>query len=372
VRGGGDMKVRVKRLDIKEAVRKVAGCADKKGNIPILSNILIEAEDNTMRLTATNLEMGASTVIPSTVDEPGKTTVNAVKFSKFVASFSGEEFEMRTEDSKLTITSTNLEFSLATLPPEEFPEIELPEEYSLRLLSSHLEKGIKKVSYAVSKDEARYILTGVYLNARGDKFHVVATDGHRLALYELPSTSEEFSAIVPRKFLTEFRKVLKESADVELLLKDNKFFARAGDTVVWTSVIEGEYPDYLAVIPESNPLKCVVERDEFLSALKEIAVIYEKEEVKAVILNLTPGKLELNARGGEIEGTAEEGTVSIPAEYSGEEFQIGFNINHLIESISSFDGDTIKILMDKPITPVLIASDEEPELKNVIMPMKVQ
>ncbi|SMP12134.1 DNA polymerase III, beta subunit [Desulfurobacterium pacificum] len=364
------MKIRINRNTIREAVKNVATAADKRGNIPILSNVLLEAEDNSLRLTATNLEVGISTLISCETVESGKTTVNALKLSKLVASLTGEELELETDDSKLIVRSVNSRFSLATLPPEEFPEVELPEKYNVKLLTSELDKAIKKVSYAVSRDEARYILTGVYLKSFGDKIHAVATDGHRLALYEIKAEAEEFSAIVPRRSLSELKKLLRESEETEMLLSENKLYFRIGDTVMWTSIIEGEYPDYLAVIPEDNPLKCVVDRDEIVNALKEVSVIYDKEEVRAVILNFTPGNLKLTAKKVELE-SGEEAEVNVPVEYNGEEFEITFNVNYLLEAVSSYDAESVKILMDQPISPVLITSDEEPELKNVIMPMKV-
>ncbi|ADY72664.1 DNA polymerase III, beta subunit [Desulfurobacterium thermolithotrophum DSM 11699] len=365
------MKIRISSNNIKSAVKKVFSAADKRGNIPILSNILFEAEDNILKLTATNLEIGVSTFIDCEVTESGKTTVNAQKCAKLFSSLIGEEFEVETDDSKLIVKSANSRFSLATLPPEEFPEIEFPESFGVKLSSSDIDRAIKKVSYAVSKDEARYILTGVYFRSFGDKIHAVATDGHRLALFEMKAEAEEFSSIIPRKALSELKKLLKESDEIELLGKENKIFFRIGDTLFWSSVIDGEYPDYMAVIPEDNPLECIAIREELVNALKEVSVIYDKEEIRAVILNLTPGNLRLIARKMELDSASEEAEVNIPVEYSGEEFEIGFNINHLLEAVSSFDGDTIKILMDQPISPVLIVSEEEPELKNVIMPMKV-
>ena len=365
------MKIRISKDKIREAVKKVVSAADKRGNIPILSNILLEADDNILRLTATNLEIGVSTLINCEVVEPGRTTVNAQKAAKLFSSLTGEEFEVETDDNRLIVKSANSRFSLAALSPDEFPEVEFPENFGVKLLSSDVDRAIKKVSYAVSKDEARYILTGVYFCSLGDRIHAVATDGHRLALYEMKAEAEEFSAIIPRRSLAELRKLLRESDEVEFLGKENKIFFRVGDTLLWSSVIEGEYPDYMAVIPEDNPLKCVAGRDELVSALKEVSVIYDKEEVRAVVISITPGNMKLTAKKMDIDSASEEAEVNIPVEYNGEEFEIGFNINHLLESVSSFDGDTIKILMDQPISPVLIVSDEEPELKNVIMPMKV-
>ena len=364
------MKIRINRNTIKEAVKNVVTAADKRGNIPILSNVLLEAEDNFVRLTATNLELGISTLTSCECIESGKTTINALKLSKLVSSSTDEELEIETEENKLIVKTVKARLSFDTLPPEEFPEITLPEKYNVKLLTAELDKAIKKVSYAVSRDEARYILTGVFIRSFGDKIHAVATDGHRLALYEINAEAEEFSAIVPRRSLAELKKLLRESEETEILLSGNKLYFKIGDTVMWTSIIEGEYPDYTAVIPEDNPLKCVVDKEEMVNALKEVSVIYDKEEVKAVVLNFTPGNLKLTAKKMELEA-GEEAEVNIPVEYNGEEFEITFNINYLLEAVSSYDAETVKILMDQPISPVLVTSDEEPELKNVIMPMKV-
>ncbi|RUM43093.1 MAG: DNA polymerase III subunit beta, partial [Desulfurobacterium sp.] len=192
------MRIRISKNRIGEVVKKVVSAADKKGSIPILSNILLEAEDNILRLTATNLEIGVSTLIDCEVVEPGRTTINAQKAAKLFSSLTGEELEVETDDNRLIVKSANSRFSLAILPPDEFPEVEFPENFGVKLPSSEIDKAIKKVSYAVSKDEARYILTGVYFCSLGDRIHAVATDGHRLALYEMKAEAEEFSAIIPR------------------------------------------------------------------------------------------------------------------------------------------------------------------------------
>ncbi len=365
------MKIEVRKPDVRDVVKLVASAADKRGNIPVLSNLLLEANDNVLRLTATNLEIGISALVNCQVIEEGKATANATKLAKLLSTITGEDVEISLEGDTLYVRSSNAKFSLATLPADEFPEIDLPEAYNVKLPSEEVDKAVRKVAYAVSRDEARYILTGVYFRSFGDKFHAVATDGHRLALYEVEVYSEAFDAIIPRKSLGELKKLLKESEEVELTESDSKLFFRIGDTVMWSSLIEGEYPDYMSVIPESNPLRAVADKEELLSALKEVSSIYDKEEVRAVLFNFSAGTLKLTAKKLGDEGVHEEAEVVIPVEYSGDEFTIGFNVNHMIESIASFDGSSIVISMDQPVTPVLISSEEEPQLKNVVMPMKV-
>ena len=361
------MKLRIGKAKIRDAVKTAAAAADRKGAIPILSNVLLEAQDGVLRLNATNLEIGISTFVDCQIEEEGRTTVNAVKASKLFSSITGEEVELETDEGRLLVKSVNSRFSLATLPVEEFPEIELPEEFSIKLPSEEVDKALKKVSYAAGRDEARFILTGVLLRSFGDRLHAVATDGHRLALYEIFVESEPWSAIIPKKSLSELKKLLREGDTVEIAQKFSKIYFRVADTVMWSSLIEGEYPNYEKVIPEGNSKEVVADRQELLSALKEVSVIFDKEEVLAVIFELSDGSLKLSA--SKVEG--EEAEVVIPVDYSGEAFKIGFNIVHMIESVGSFEGDSISLKMEEPTLPVLITSEEEPQLKNVIMPMKV-
>jgi len=364
------MKIKVNKALIRDAVKVAASAADKRGNVPILSNVLLEAEDNLLRLVATNLEIGISTVVDCSVEECGKTTVNAGKAAKLFSSITGEEVSLSAGDSKLVVETANSRFSLATLPPEEFPEVELPQTFPVTLPSQEIDRAIRKVAYAASRDEARYILTGVLFRSVNGALHAVATDGHRLALYEISAAAQGVNSIIPKKSLSELKKLLRESEEVGIVETGNKLYFNTGDTVMWTSLIEGEYPDYTAVIPEGNSKVLTADREELLSALKEVAVIFDKEEVRGAVFTLSDGKLTITAR--KIEGdAAEEAEVTIPVDYSGGEFQIGFNIVHLIESVGSFDGETLKIAMEEPVTPVLITSPEEPQLTNVIMPMKV-
>jgi len=364
------MKIRVSKLKARDAVKLASSAADRRGTIPILSNILLETEDNILRMTATNLEIGVSTVVDCEVEEEGRVTVNANKAAKLFSSLTGDEIFIETSDSKLTVKSANSRFSLATLPPDEFPEIELPASYPITLPSEEIDKAIKKVSYATSRDEARYVLTGVLFRSLDDRLHVVATDGHRLALYEVFVPSKGLSAIIPKKSLSELKKVLREGEEVSVAEQGNKLYFSGGDTVMWTSLIEGEYPDYTAVIPQDNPTVVNADREELLSALKEVSIIFDKDEVMAVSFNLESGRLTLQAKNVEGE-SPDEAMVTIPVDYAGEPFTVNFNIIHMIESISSFDGSTVTMKFGEELTPVLIVSDEEPNLKNVVMPMRV-
>ncbi len=361
------MKIKIEALKLREAVKKVASAADKKGHIPILSNVLIEAEDSKIRLTATDLEVGITTNTSCNVEEPGRITVNASKLLKISSNLSGNEVEMGLDGNVLRISSSNSNFTLTTLPPDEFPEVTFTGKNSVNIPSDQLDRALKKVLYAVGKDETRYVLTGVYITSLRDRVHVVATDGHRLSLYELKTSVPEFGVIVPRRVFSEVKKLLTYVDEVSISSSENQVIFSFGDTVLSSSVIEGDYPNYLAVIPEDNPLKCIVDRDEFLTALRETSVIFDKEDVRPVVLTLTPRLIKLLTKAE----TGEEAVVEIPADYSGEEFEIGFNVTHLTESVSSFEKGDIQLSLDTPTSQALLTSDSDPNLKCVIMPMRI-
>ncbi len=361
------MKIFIERSKFRDAVRRVAPAADKKGQIPILSNILIEAGDGGLRLSATDLEIGITTETSCTVEEEGRVTVNASKLLKVASNLSGNDVEMGVEGNLLKIRSSNSLFSLSTLPSDEFPELSFSGDRPLRLSSAVLDKALKKVLYAVGRDETRYVLTGVYITSTGGKVHFVATDGHRLSLYEVGVSAPEFGVIVPRRVFSEVRKLASGVDEVEITSSENQVFFNFGDTKLSSSVIEGDYPNYTAVIPEGNPLRCSVDRDEFLTALKEVSVIFDREDVKPVLINLSPKLMKLSARSD----TGEEAIVEVPADYSGEDFRIGFNVVHLSEAVGSMESGDVVLLFDTPTTQALILSGVEPELKCVIMPMRV-
>ncbi|WP_456437409.1 DNA polymerase III subunit beta [Desulfurobacterium sp.] len=365
------MKIKINKEVLKEAVKKVAPAADRKGNIPILSNILLAASDNTLSLYATDLDIGIATIVNCEVIEEGNTTVNAQKLMKLVSSLSVEEVECEVEGNMFTVRTMGSRFSLATLPPDEFPQIKIKGENEVSLPSEEIDKAIRKVAYAASRDEVRYNLMGVYLNSNGERIDAVATDGHRLALYVMDASVAEFGVIILKRTLGELKRLLKGSGEVKISTEGNQIFFEIDDTYLFSSVIEGEYPDYMAVIPEDNPLKAVVNKDEFLTALKEVSVIYERDDTQPVIMIFNPDRVKLVARRFDSIDASEEAEVEVPCEYNGEEFEIAFNVKHMVEAVGSFDSDTITISMDGPMTQVLLESSEEPQIKCVIMPMKI-
>ena len=365
------MKIRISKNKIRNEIRKVVPAVDKKGNVPILQNILIDANNDVLNLLATDTELGISTKTDADIVEKGETTVNAQKFFKLLSSIVDDEIEVETQKNILTVKATNSHFQLATLPADEFPSVTLPSfENGFSIPSLELDKAIRKVSYATSRDEVRYILTGIFIKSTGNRLDVVATDAHRMAIYEVLISVPKFSAILPKRSMVELKKLLRDSNNVNVYIDKNILYFGLDNTVLWTTEIDGEYPDYSGVIPTSNPLVCTIGREDFLNALKEVSVIYDSD-VKPVIFKLTPSTLTLSARKSNLEGVNENAEVKVPIEYSGENFEIGFNASHLIESAMSFDAESLEIFMDKPTSPVLITSEKEKNLKDILMPMKV-
>ncbi len=372
------MKVKISKSEFKDALRKVVSAADKKGSIPILANVLLVAQDGYVTATATDLEIGISVRIRADVERPGKTTVNAFKLAKISSSALSDSIELELKENTLHVSAGRAHFSLLTIEPDEFPNINaVSSENEFELSSSDLDNAIRKVAYATGKDEYRYYLMGVLIRSidSENKVHFVATDAHRLALYEADAEAFGISAIVPRRTMAELKKFLKGSDRVKVSVSSEKsgsqIFFSTDDSVLFSSLIEGDFPDYMSVIPEASPVKATFDRQELLLALKEVSVVYDKLDTSPVIFEFGGSVAKIfaskKAEGGV---SAEEAQVEVPLEFDGQELKVAFNLKHLLEGLSSFDSSSVTLNMATDTSPVLINSEEEPRLKCVIMPMR--
>jgi DNA polymerase-3 subunit beta len=237
------MKAKVNSREMKEKLTLVSFAVDSKGAIPILSGMLLDAEDGEIRVVGTDLEKGVITTVECEVEKVGKAVVNGKKITNLFSRLTTGTAELEEKGEKFYVKTATSKFGLAVMNADEYPEISLPEEYLTSIPAFQFDAGIKKISYAIGKDEARYILTGLYIKSFGNEIHFVGTDGHRLALYKLPIQAEEFEVIIPRKNLSLIRRILpkvnsEEGEVVDIALSDNKFFVRNEKDVIWSSVVE--------------------------------------------------------------------------------------------------------------------------------------
>ena len=375
---GNPMKLVIERAHLLRALGHVQSVVEKRGTIAVLSNVKIDAQGDSVAFTATDMDIAIVEKVPATVSRNGITTVPAHMLYEIVRKLpDGAQVEITESDDggKVSIRSGSSRFSLACLPVEDFPVMaEGDLDYSFTLKGAECKALIEKPSFAMSNEETRYYLNGIYFHIAGDKdgktLRAVATDGHRLARIEvaLPAGADGMSGvIVPRKVIYELRKLLAESeADVSVSLSDTKIRFVIGSAVIVSKLIDGNFPDYERVIPTGNDKLLEVDRKLFAQAVDRVSVI-SSEKTRAVKMAAQNGKITLTATSTEHGAATEE----LDATYSASPIEIGFNSRYLLEMLTNIEGDTAQFLLNDGASPAVVRDTADVSALYVIMPMRV-
>ena len=361
-----------------KGLARIQGIVEKKNTIPILANVLIEAADGEIQLTATDLEVGMKASYPATVSAPGKITVSAKKLYEIIKELPEQEIDFNAkENCWIEIRCGKAYFNIVGLSAEEFPYFpHFKKEQFIAVDGTLLKEMIDKTFFSISTDESKYNLNGIYFRAvEADgkpMLRLVATDGHRLSLIQKPidvSHIEQLAkgVIFPRKGIFELKKMAEES-DGELLLGffDNNAVIQKNQTVVVMRLVDGEFPDYNRVIPQSNDLTARIPRDSFLHALRRMSIL-SSEKSKGVKIELKENLLEMSSSNPEF-GDARE---DIEIEYQNEEICVGFNARYLIDILNAQAEEKICLALRDKLSPGLITPSDNQEYLAVIMPMRL-
>ena len=369
------MDFQVAREPLLRALQLLQNIVEPRQTLPILANVLIEARESGLRLAATDLEVGARVAVPATVTRPGATTLAARKLVELVRELPAQPVAFALLDNGwVKVTCGSARFSLVGLPADEYPPLDVDAVGgSLGMDAGLLRTMVGRTSYAMSQDESRPFLNGLYLVAQKRELRLVATDGHRLALARSAVDEDvEMAGIVPRKAVLEFTRVLGGAERVELALGESKFFVRTEGFELVSKLVEGQFPNYEQVIPKSSPLRLVVAREAFVAAIRRVAVVAD-DRTRPVRLTVSPGQVRLSAQSQEL-GEAEE---ALPAEFAGDELTIGFNARYVLDALGPMDRPwTIVGLKDGLSPGVLLGAAErdgapDDEYRCVIMPMRM-
>lgn len=371
------MQFTIERAHLLKSLGHVQSVVEKRGTIAILSNIKIDAKDGGVSLTATDMDLAMVEKCAATISSSGSTTVPAHMLYDIVRKLpDGAQIEIATSDDggKVTIRSGQSRFSLGCLPIDDFPVMtdgDLPHSFTLK--SAECKSLVEKPSFAISTEETRYYLNGIYLHVSGDKDKVlraVATDGHRLARIEvaLPAGADGMpGVIVPRKAIHELKKLIDEGeGDVQISLSDSKIRFVYGNATLVSKLIDGNFPDYERVIPAANEKLMEANCKAFAQAVDRVSVI-SSEKSRAVKLNLDNGKLSLSAASTEHGSASEEIDVS----YSSGPIEIGFNSRYLLDMLNQIEGDTAQFMLNDGASPALVRDTADVGALYVIMPMRV-
>ncbi|MHB9880176.1 DNA polymerase III subunit beta [Pacificimonas sp. ICDLI1SI03] len=366
------MKATVERATLLKCLGHVQSVVERRNTIPILSNVLIEAEDGGLKLTATDLDLQVVDSISAQTETGGATTVSAHTLFDITRKLpDGSQVSLDVSEGTMKIKAGRYSSKLSTLPRDDFPmiaESELPTTFSLP--GETLAQIIDKTRFAISTEETRYYLNGIFLHVTDGKMFAVATDGHRLARVTLDApagTDGMPDVIVPRKCVAELRKLLDETeGDVEIGLSASKIRFRTGTAVLTSKLIDGTFPDYSRVIPTGNDKLLRVDPKTLAEGVDRVSAI-ATDKTKAVKLSLEKDKIILAVTSPET-GTATE---EVPADYSSEGFDVGFNAKYLLDILGEVEGDQIDVHLADAAAPTLIRESDESNALYVLMPMRV-
>jgi DNA polymerase-3 subunit beta len=372
------MKFSIERTALMKAVGQAQSVVERRNTIPILANVLIEAEGGSVSFRATDLDIEVVDRAPAMVDRAGATTVSALMLHEIVRKLPDGALVMLTEEAatgRLLIQAGRSSFNLATLPREDFP-IMASSEYATGFSAKAgvLRRLFDKAKFAISTEETRYYLNGVYMHVAqgegGAVLRCVATDGHRLARIEapLPAGAEEMpGVIVPRKTVGELRKLLDEDdADIAVSVSETKIRFATPAITLTSKVIDGTFPDYSRVIPTGNSRRLEVDAGEFARAVDRVATV-SSERSRAVKLALDEDRLVLSVNAPD-SGAAEE---ELAVAYGDDRLEIGFNAKYLLEIASQVDRENAVFLFNSAGDPTLMREGNDMSAVYVVMPMRV-
>jgi DNA polymerase-3 subunit beta len=378
------MKLVIDRGELLRGLGHVTSVVEKRTTIPILSNVLLRATEQGLQFRATDLEREVVEEVRADVSQPGAATVPAHTLYDIVRKLpDGAQVEIRRDNEKerLLLASGRSRFTLQTLAPEDFPDLS-PGEFShcFELGASDLKRLIDKTKFAISTEETRYYLNGIYLHpatqGRQPTMRAVATDGHRLAQAELPLPAGADGmpgVILPRKTVHELLRLIESSettVGVDISASKARFRIGADKTIggvtLTTKLIDGTFPDYARVIPKSNDKTMKVRNGEFTAAVDRVSTI-ASERGKAVKLNIGAGKLVLSVNNPEGGSATEE----IAADYDAAPLEIGFNARYLLDIASQIESENVQFLLADAGSPTVVKDESDEGALYVLMPMRV-
>ena len=370
------MKATIERATLLKSLGHVQSVVERRNTIPILSNVLIEASaGGGLKLMATDLDLQVVEIVDAQVETAGATTVSAHTLFDIARKLpEGSQVQLTAAEGKMLIVAGRARFNLSTLPRDDFPVIaegELPTRFELP--GATLRQIIDKTRFAISTEETRYYLNGIFLHVTDEAqplLKAAATDGHRLARVTVPRPDGAAGmpdVIVPRKCVAELRKLLDEvEGTVEVSLSATKIRFGLGAAILTSKLIDGTFPDYSRVIPTANDKLLKIDPRSFEEGVDRVATI-ASEKTRAVKMALDKDKITLSVTSPE-NGTAAE---EVSGDYDSAGFEIGFNARYLLDILGQIEGDTVEVHLADAAAPTLIRENDKAAALYVLMPMRV-
>lgn len=371
------MKFTIERSDFLRSLGHVGSAVERRNTIPILSNVLLKADEGMLSLTSTDMDLEISESVAANVTAAGATTAPAQTLHDIVRKFPNDstvEIELNAEGTQMTIKAGRSRFKLSCLPIADFPSIstgDLPTEMSIP--AADIRALIDRTKFAMSTEETRYYLNGIYVHATQnegvDVLRAVATDGHRLARFEMPlpaGANDMAGIIIPRKAIGELRKLIDDAADtISIKLSENKIRFSFDHVVLTSKLIDGTFPDYQRVIPDGNDKIVEIDPKIFTRAIDRVSTISDGKS-RAVKVALNGKTMTISA------SSAEAGSATEEVEVNGDtNLEIGFNAKYLLDITSQIEGEGCRLVLADAASPTIIQDNSDPSALYVLMPLRV-
>ncbi len=367
------MKFTITREKLHEGLTAVAASVPSKTTLPVLSNILVEATKDGLRLSGTDLDLAVSTIIPAQVDQEGATTLPARKLVEIVRELPSASIRVTSSgEQRIQIECGRSRFKLLGLSRDEFPSFPVVKfEGGWRIAAKDLQKLIGHVAFAASTEESRPILNGVLWELRSDRMRMVATNGHRLARMDVPlkGAGGQADLIVPPKALEQIRRLFSPDEEIEIARSDNHLGFRSAGTQVYTRLIEGPYPNYEQVIPRENDKIMTADKGAFAAALRRMSIV-ASDQTHRIRLAFANGSCKLSVTTPDLGEAQEEMTVA----YEGDPLEIGFNAAYLLEIMKYLPTDEVRMSFKGPeraTTCEPVGWDDPASYLTLVMPLRL-
>ncbi len=369
------MKLKVEKEKLQKVLSKVQGITDRKSTMAILATILFEAKEGKITISATDLEIGFKSSLEAEIEEEGALAIPARKFYEIIKDLPLEEVYLEEkEQGWFTISGKDSEivFRLATLQAEDFPTLpEISNSNLIDISGETISEMISKTIFCVSTEETHFVLSGIYAEKveEGPFLRFVSTDGHRLSMIDreidtVKKLDISSGIIIPRKAAQEMKKIAQDHVIVQFGIKENHVILATPNEVLIARLIDGQYPDYRAVIPQNKEKIILVSRKPFIEALKRISVI-SSERYKPVRLEFSKDCLIIVSQHPDIG----EGREKLSVTYNGEPFSLNFNAKYLIDVLDVMDSEEVELCINNERTPCLITGPNDPGFLGLVMPM---
>lgn len=373
------MEFKIDKETFLKSLQKIQGIVEKRTSMPILSNVLLEATDSELHVTATDLEVGMKSIYPAETLAPGKITVNAKKLYEIVKELPNQQILFSTKDNDwVEIKCGKVHFNIVGLSAEEFPYFPTVKEENLFEIESVLLKGmIEKTSYAICNDDTKYNLNGLFTKVEvtveeEQILKMVATDGHRLSIASCPlkgTAGPELTkgVILPKKGVYELKKITEEDGGILMFgFMDNSAVIKRGDSYMIMRLVDGEFPDYNRVIPTSNERAIIVNKDDFTHSVRRMAIL-SSEKFKGIMLEISASSIKISSSNPELGDAMEE----LDVVYDGDPLAVRFNARYLLDVLAVAETGRIVMKFKDELAPSIIVPENNESFLAVIMPMRL-